>query len=339
MAPGTMRAVVVDAPGSFGVSSRPVPAANGSDLLVRVRGVGLCGTDMHLLEGALPYDSFPLVPGHEFYGEVVAVGDRADPARIGRLVAVDPNLPCLGCSECRRGRPNLCSNYQALGVTRDGAAAEIVRVPSHLAYDLPDDVSDAAALLVEPLACAIHGMDRLPRDLADRYLVYGAGTMGLLFSLLAAEMSTGTVTVVEPNATRREVAVSCGLEAVADAGQLTPGMRWDSVIDCTGVVSAIEDGLTRVRPGGVLQCFGVASAEAVATFRPFDIYRNEITILGSMAIQHSFDRAVRTAQDWGDRLTPLVTHSFPLEDYAEAVETFRSGAGIKIALRPNGHEH
>lgn len=338
MTPATMRTVVIDTPGSFRVAPRPVPEVDAGDLLVRVRGAGLCGTDLHLLDGELPYDSFPLVPGHEFYGEVVAVGDDGDQARVGRLVAVDPNIPCLACPQCRRGRPNLCRDYQALGVTRDGAVAELVRVPGHLAYDLPHHVSDAAALLVEPLACAIHGMDRLPRNVADRYLVYGAGTMGLLVSMLAAELSHDTVTVVEPNTNRRAVADSLGFEAVAHAGQLSPAMRWDVVIDCTGVVSAIEDGLSRVGPGGVLQCFGVASEEAVATIRPFDIYRNEITIVGSMAILHSFDRAVQTAQAWGDRLAPLVTHNFPLEDYTEAVATFRSGAGLKIALRPNGSD-
>jgi threonine dehydrogenase-like Zn-dependent dehydrogenase len=109
------------------------------------------------------------------------------------------------------------------------------------------------------------------------------------------------------------------------------------VIDCTGVPAAIEDGLRRVRRGGVFQCFGVAPSDATVAIRPFDVYRDEITIVGSMAVQASFDRAHRLAQVWGDdRLGPLVTHAFGLDEYSDAVDTFRGGSGLKIAITPGG---
>ena len=329
-----MRAAVIDRPGVLDVRDVPDPTPGPGDLVVAVRGAGICGTDVHLLDGDLPYDAFPVVPGHEFYGEVVAVGAGVDEARVGTLVAADPNLPCHACAECRRGRTNLCLNYAALGITHDGASAELVRVPQAVAYDLPDDVSHAGALLIEPLSCAIHGFDVLPRGVGDRYLVYGAGTMGLLMGLLAADMSPEPVHVVEPNPARREVAAAFGLVPVAQADDLDPSQRWETVVDCTGVVSAIEDGLTRVRPGGTFQCFGVAEAAAIAKVRPFEIYRNEVSVVGSMAVLHSFDRAVRLAQVWGDRLAPLVTDQFPVERYADAVAAFRAGTGLKVAVRP-----
>ena len=330
-----MRAVAITRPGVLDVLDAPQPSAGPGDLIVAVRGAGICGTDIHLLDGELPYDRFPVVPGHEFYGEVVAVGAGVDEARVGTLVAVDPNLSCHSCAECRRGRGNLCLRYEALGITRDGASAEHVRVPETVAYDLPGDVSHAGALLIEPLSCAIHGFDGLPRSVGDRYLVYGAGTMGLLMSLLASDMSPEPVHVVEPNPERREIAASLGLHPVAHPDELDPAQRWETVIDCTGVVSAVEDALTRVRPGGTLQCFGVAEVDAIAKVRPFDIYRNEVSIVGSMAVLHSFDRAVRLAQVWGERLTPLVTHEFAIEKYEEAVATFRAGSGLKLAIRPD----
>ncbi len=331
-----MQAVVIDRPGLVDVREVPDPTPGPGDLLVAVRGAGICGTDLHLLDGELPYDRFPVVPGHEFYGEVVAVGPGVDESRVGTLVAADPNIACHACAECRRGRSNLCLNYEALGITQDGATAELVRVPAALAYDLPADVSHAGALLTEPLSCAIHGFDVLPRRPGDRYLVYGAGTMGLLMGLLATDLSAEPVQVVEPNPARRAVAESLGMTAVAQSDDLDLDQRWETVIDCTGVVSAIEDGLTRVRPGGTLQCFGVAETEAVVKVRPFEIYRNEISIVGSMAVLHSFDRAVRLAQQWGDRLAPLVTHEFALDQYADAVAAFRAGSGLKLAVRPNG---
>lgn len=332
-----MRAVVIERPGVVSIEDVPDPTPRPGDLVVAVRGAGICGTDIHLLDGDLPYDRYPIVPGHEFYGEVVDVGAEVDRSRIGRLVTADPNMPCRACAECRRGRVNLCERYSALGVTTDGAAAEFVRVPAELAYDLPAEASDVGALLTEPLSCAIHGFDLLPRHPQDRYLVYGAGTMGLLMSLLAADMTSEPVTVVELNPTRRALAAKFGLHAVSSPDEFDPDARWESVIDCTGVVSAIEDGLGRVRRGGVFQCFGVTEKDAMVKLRPFDVYRNEITILGSMAVQNSFDRAHRLAQVWGDaKLGPLVTHGYPLDDYSEAVQTFRSGIGLKIAIRPGG---
>ncbi|MFG1921784.1 alcohol dehydrogenase catalytic domain-containing protein [Cryptosporangium sp. NPDC048952] len=316
------------------VRSLPDPVPGPGDLVIAVRGAGICGTDIHLIDGDLPYQRFPVVPGHEFYGEVVATGAEVDSALVGTLVAVDPNIACHACAECRRGRSNLCLNYEALGVTLDGGTAELVRAPAKLAYQLPGDITHAGALLVEPLSCAIHGLDVLPRRVGDRYLIYGAGTMGLLVGLLAGDLSPEPVAIVEPNPRRRAVAQLLGLAAVAQPDDLD--QQWDSVIDCTGVVSAIEDGLTRVRPGGTFQCFGVAQTEAVVKVRPFEVYRNEISIVGSMAVLHSFDRAIRIARAWGDRLAPLVTHQFSLGEYAEAVSTFRAGDGLKLAIHPNG---
>ncbi len=326
----------MDSPGVLDVREVPDPTPGPGDLVVAVRGAGICGTDIHLLQADLPYNPFPVIPGHEFYGEVVAVGSSLDSSRIGTLVAVDPNISCQSCAECRRGRTNLCLNYEALGVTTDGATAEFVRVPATLAYDLPEDLSHTGAILTEPLSCAIHGFDVLPRNPGDRYLIYGAGTMGILMGLLAADLGTDQVDVVEPNATRRMTAESFGLSPVADATDLDPDMRWETVIDCSGNVSAIEDGLTRVRAGGTFQCFGVADASATIKIRPFDIYRNELSVVGSMAVLNSFDRAVRLAQVWGDRLAPVVTHEYTLDEYPDAIAAFRAGTGLKIAIRPNG---
>jgi 2-desacetyl-2-hydroxyethyl bacteriochlorophyllide A dehydrogenase len=330
-----VQAVVIERPGDVGLREVPDPTPGPDDLVVAVRGAGICGTDVHLFDGDLPYNRFPLIPGHEFYGEVVAVGRSVEAGRLGTLVAVDPNISCRACAECRRGRSNLCLNYEALGITLNGAAAEYVRVPVELAYRLPHDISHAGALLAEPLSCAIHGFDVLPRNPSDRYLIYGAGTMGLLMGLIAADTGSAPVQVVEPNPYRRDVAASFGLTAVAHPDELDPDERWETVIDCTGVVSAIEDGLGRVRPGGTFQCFGVAEAGAVVKMRPFDIYRNEISIVGSMAVLHSFDRAVQLAHSWGDRLAPLVTHEFELDRYADAMAGFRAGSGLKLAIRPD----
>ena len=327
-----MRAVVLTGPGAVSIETIPDPSPGPGDLVVSVAGCGMCGTDIHLLDGELPYDSFPFVPGHEFVGEIVATGREVDPGLVGTPVAVDPNIPCRHCEECRRGRSNLCLQYAALGVTTDGGCAEYVRVPHQLAYALPGGMTAGGAQLVEPLSCAVHGFDLLPRRPGDRYLIYGAGTMGLLMGLLAQDLSSHPVHLVEPNPERAARAAALGFAVAEGPDQLDGGDQWETVIDCTGVVAAIEDGLSRVRRGGVFQCFGVASPGATARFSPFDVYRREITIIGSMAVLNSFDRAVSLAGHHAEQLATLVTHRYPLERYEDAVAIFRSGAGTKIVV-------
>jgi 2-desacetyl-2-hydroxyethyl bacteriochlorophyllide A dehydrogenase len=314
----------------------PDPQPGADDVVLAVRGCGLCGTDLHLLDGDLPYQPYPVIPGHELYGEVVDRGRDVRHVLVGDLVAVNPNLPCRRCTPCRRGRSNLCENYQALGVTIDGGFAELVRVPAELCFPLPSDLSLPGAILIEPLSCVLHGVDRLPRRPGDRYLVYGAGAVGLLMARTLAGISEAPVDVVDVNPGRLDLARDLGMNVAVSADQLDRPEGWDTVVDCTGSPAAITDALSRVSRGGSLQLFGVAPQTATVAVKPFDLYRNEVTLLGSMAVLDSFDRAVTLLASWGKELDRLVSHTFDLADYDGAVELFRSGAGTKVQLHSAG---
>jgi 2-desacetyl-2-hydroxyethyl bacteriochlorophyllide A dehydrogenase len=330
-----MRAAIIVEPGKIELSTVDDPAPGPRDVVLAVAGCGICGTDLHLLDGELPYRPYPVIPGHEFAGTVVATGARVTEFAVGDRVAADPNLSCGECPHCRIGRENLCGRYAALGVTVDGAAAEYVTVPVGKCFRLPDPVPLEHAPLIEPLSCAVHGFDRLPGRLGEHYLIYGAGTMGLLMAQLAARAGAGGVSVVDVNADRLPVASRLGATHTAvHADLLDRPEGWDVVIDCTGAVRAIEDGLTRVRPGGTFELFGVAAAGATATFSPFRLYRDEITIVGSMAVLHSFGRAVDLLAAGTIDAETMISHRFPLDSYAEAVETFRAGTGRKLQVYP-----
>src|SRR5690606_23758388 len=134
----------------------------------------------------------------------------------------------------------------------------------------------------EPLACAIRGYDLLPRRMGDHYLVYGAGTMGLLMAQLAPRAGAASVTIVDINATRLETARELGIQHVLTGADQAEREKWDVVVDCTGAIPAIEDALPRVKAGGTFQHFGVAPAEATADYSPFRVYRDEISIVGTM---------------------------------------------------------
>jgi 2-desacetyl-2-hydroxyethyl bacteriochlorophyllide A dehydrogenase len=330
-----VNAAVVERPGKVAVEQVDDPAPGPREVLVRVDACGICGTDLHLLDGESPLARYPLIPGHEFSGEVVAAGRQVQDLRVGDVVAVDPNLPCGVCRFCRAGRENLCLNYEAIGVTRAGGCAELVAVPAANAFVLPEGLPRAWGSLVEPLSCAVHGFDRLNAKLADRYLIYGAGTMGLLMAQLARRAGAASVAVVDVQAGRLPVAERLGADRTAtSADDLDRPQGWEVVIDATGVVAAIEDGLRRVARGGTFLLFGVTSAEATATFSPFRVYNEEISVVGSMAVLHSFQRALDLLVAGAVDAEAMITHSVALGRYEDAVAAFRGGAGLKVQVTP-----
>ena len=330
-----MNAVVVERPGKVGVQQVDDPAPGPREVLVRVEACGICGTDIHLLDGDSPLARYPLIPGHEFSGEVVAIGTEVKHLQVGDVVAVDPNLPCGECRFCQAGRDNLCQNYAAIGVTTAGACAELVAAPAAKAFVLPADLPRAWGTLVEPLSCAVHGFDRLGARLADHYLIYGAGTMGLLMAQLAKRAGAASVDVVDVKPSRLPVAERLGADRSAtSADELDRPQGWEVVIDATGVVAAIEDGLRWVARGGTFLMFGVAPAEATASFSPFRVYNEEINIVGSMAVLHSFERARDLLVGGAIDAEAMITQQMALDSYEDAVAAFRAGAGLKIQVTP-----
>jgi 2-desacetyl-2-hydroxyethyl bacteriochlorophyllide A dehydrogenase len=329
-----VKAVVITEPGGFEVTRLPDPAPSADGIVVAPEACGLCGTDLHIIDGEFPRTRYPIVPGHEFCGEVVAVGRDVSGVRVGDLVGVEPNITCGRCSFCRDGRSNLCDNWDAIGVGRaDGGFAELAAVPAANAYVLPDGFPRRLGSLIEPLSCVVHGLDRLSLRSAEHVLIYGAGTMGLMLCQLIAQQAAASISVVDRNPARLGRAAAFGADFTAtSAAELDRPGGWGAVIDATGAVAAIEDGITRVRRGGTFLLFGVAAAGAMARFSPFQIFNDEIRIIGSMAVLHSFERAAlllaRGVVD-GDA---LVTHTFELDRFAEAVETFRRGDGLKLQV-------
>jgi 2-desacetyl-2-hydroxyethyl bacteriochlorophyllide A dehydrogenase len=329
-----VKAAVVVTPGTLSVESVPDPAPGPLDVVVRPAAVGICGTDLHIMDGEFA-PSFPIVPGHEFAGEIVAIGSAVTGYAVGDQVAVDPSLYCGHCYYCKRARGNQCENWNAIGVTVPGAAAEYVAAPMANLFRLPAHLRARDAALIEPLSCAVRGFDVLPRTVADNYLIYGSGTMGLIMLELAKRAGAATVSVVDLNPERLETAKRLGCSAaVTNADDLDAPRGWDVVIDCTGAAAAIRDGLGRVGRGGTYLQFGVANYDTRVEIEPYEIYRREITVTGSMAVLHSFDRAGEMLAAGVLDPEVFVSHRFPLDAYAEALAQFRAGIGRKILIEP-----
>jgi 2-desacetyl-2-hydroxyethyl bacteriochlorophyllide A dehydrogenase len=338
-----VRAVVFTSEGELALAERRVPEPGFKEILIKTAAVGICGTDTHVFDGEFEGTVFPLVPGHEASGTIVALGDGVNSGvfdfRIGDHVVVNPSTTCGECEFCLNGHQNLCRFWNGLGVVAsDGASQEYFTAPAANVYKLKPGTDLYEAALIEPLACAIRGWDVLPRRLGDHVLVYGAGTMGLLMAQLAPRAGASTVTIVDLNEQRLQTAEECGIPLRYTSADDADRDEWDVVIDCTGSIRAIEDALTRVKPAGFFQDFGVAPADRTAQFSPFRVYRDEISIVGTMAVLNSFGRAVELFEAGAINATAMISHSFTLDDYTQALEMFRAGEGRKIQIRPNDTE-
>ncbi|WP_100448515.1 alcohol dehydrogenase catalytic domain-containing protein [Glycomyces xiaoerkulensis] len=328
-----MKAALVSAPGKVEVVEVPDPAPARDEVVVAVAACGICRTDLLLVDDHSVSDP-PIVPGHEFAGEVVAVGADVTAPRVGEQVAVDPTTRCGSCHDCRRGRGNLCEHRTVSGLTRDGGAAEYATAPARNCAVLPESVDPADAALVEPLALAVRGFEALPRRQGDHYLVYGAGTTGLLMAELAGHAGAASVSVVDPGAEARAAARELGCVAAAGAADLDGPRGWDVVIDCTGASAAIHDGLARVGRGGTFLQFGSSAHDVSVEIEPYRIRDREITITGSIGVLDGFDRAAELFGSGLVRAEVLTSHIYPLDRYAAAMAAFRSGGVRRAHLAP-----
>ncbi|WP_109212136.1 MULTISPECIES: zinc-dependent alcohol dehydrogenase family protein [Microbacterium] len=338
-----MRSIVFTHVGDFSIEERPVPEPGPKEILIETAAAGICGTDTHVLDGEFEGTVFPLVPGHEVTGVIRALGEDVNAGafdfRVGDHVAVNPSNTCGECEFCQNGHQNLCRNWDGLGVVAtDGATQQFFTAPAKNVFRLRPTTNLFEAALIEPLACAIRGWDVLPRRLGDHVLVYGAGTMGLMMAQLAPRAGAASVTIVDVNEERLRTAEECGIPYRHTSADDAERDKWDVVIDCTGNIGAIEDALTRVKPAGFFQDFGVAPADRTAQFSPFRVYRDEITIVGTMAVHNSFGRAVELFESGALNARAMISHSFTLDDYATALRMFRAGEGRKLQIRPNDTE-
>lgn len=329
-----MKAALVEAPGKVSLTTVPDPAPGPRDVVVEVAACGLCGTDLHIMQGEFA-PTLPVVPGHEFAGEVVGTGSRVTEVSVGDQVAVDPSLYCYECRYCRTGHNNLCDRWAAIGVTTAGGAAEFAVAPVANCVRLPEHVRTQDAALIEPLSCAVRGYDVLSSRLGAHVLIYGSGTMGLMMLELAKRTGAVSVDVLDLNPERLATARRLGCTgAAARADELDRPQGWDVVVDATGNAAAIQDGLGRVAKAGTFLQFGVADYATTATIDPYRIYNQEITITGSMAVLHSYERAAELFA--GGVLDPdvFVSDRMPLDRYPAALDRFASGQGRKILVVP-----
>jgi alcohol dehydrogenase/L-iditol 2-dehydrogenase len=311
-----MRAVTLVAPGTVVVDDWPEPSCGPDEVIVGVRGVGLCGSDLSVVAGHRAVPTLPWVLGHEAYGTIVAVGAQVTDRWAGQLVVVEPNYPCLDCTACRSGATSGCPKRRIVGITEPGMLAERVAVPAAFSWPVPAHWSAEDLVCVEPLSVALHAVDLAQIESGERCLVVGAGSQGQMVCLAAQQLGA-SVQVIEPHQGRLELARSLG--ARDDTGGDYP-----VVIETSGAPSAFENAIDRVAPGGRVIVVGQSSRPAaVATFQ---LVQRRLTIRGCLIYDHpgGFSRTIAAMAEQDLRPGRVVRACFAAADagraFAESAE-------------------
>ncbi len=321
-----MKAFVIKEVGKLVLEERPIPhVQDPDDVLLRVKSVGICGSDVKIVEGKHHFRPNTIV-GHEFCGEVVDVGSHVHHVKLGDRVAIDNNIRCGFCSFCRMGLSSQCEEIKtsALGVMRDGGYAEYCRVPEKQCYVLPPEIDDVLGTQVETLATVVNGMNTLLMLPYDYVMILGFGPIGYLFAQFAKNIAA-KVAVTEIDPFRISVAKQCGLtvwnpnevDVVEKIAEFTYGRKADIVVEATG--NALEQALKCVTPGGKVLPFGMDSS-IQATVVPNEITRWATKILGLYLGQNTMVPAIRIFQEKRLNMEPFFTKLIPLQEAPTAFE-------------------
>ena len=349
-----MLAAVLHGPRDLRVEERPRPELEPGTVLVRVRRVGLCGTDVHYYEdgrvGAF-VASAPFVLGHELCGEVTAVAEGVGRPSPGDRVVVNPSRQCGRCEFCRAGRGNLCRNIRMLGSASttpptDGGLAGYLRVGAEQCYVMPETMDDGIGALMEPLAVALQALHRAGSVAGRRVLVCGGGPIGLLIAITARAFGATTVALSDPDPGRRTFALALGVDVVFDPANPEggPGAAgvddgFEAVFEASGASAAVAQAFELARRGATI--VQVGSPSEPRTPLPLgQLLVKELQFVGSFRYGNVWDQAMRLASSDRLNLTPLITHVLPLAQVREALELASGrGGALKVQVDLGAGDH
>jgi 2-desacetyl-2-hydroxyethyl bacteriochlorophyllide A dehydrogenase len=333
-----MQAVVFKEPGVVEIDSVLDPALNENEVIIKVNRAGICGTDLHIFNGEYT-NRFPIIAGHEFVGTIVEIGKKVSQFNIGDRVAVDPNLSCGQCYFCQREQSNHCLNWQGIGITRSGGFAQFVNVPTAACYLVPEEISDSQAAFIEPLSCVVYALNRMRVSAGDDVLIFGAGPMGLLLVQAMRNSGVSHIAVIEKDASRRKIAKQMGASSTMELTENTTKhfreivpFGFDIVIDATGSPSVIEQALQFLKPNGQYLQFGVAPQKSTVKWNPYEIFKNDWTILGSFALRYTFHQAISWFKSGRIDVIPLISHTLPLSQFKDGFTDFVQGKSLKVHI-------
>ncbi len=343
-----MKALVLEEYKKLVIDDVPAPDVAPDDVLVRVKSCGICGSDVHGFDGGSGRRIPPVIMGHEASGVVDQIGSKVSRFQIGDRVTFDSTISCGHCGFCRRGRPNLCDDRRVLGVScedyrRHGAFAELVNVPEHIVFPIPDNLSFDEAALVEPISVAVHAVKRIPIKLGDTAVVVGAGMIGLLTIQALRTAGCGRIISVDLEDDRLAIAREVGADDILNSRhvdipalirEMTGGLGADIAIEAVGADITVRMSIESVRKGGVVTLIGNVTPDV--GFPLQSVVTREITVYGSCASANDYPACLALMGRGAIQAAPIISASVPLEQGAEMFDRlYAKEAGLtKVILHP-----
>ncbi|MGQ9748075.1 MAG: zinc-dependent alcohol dehydrogenase family protein [Candidatus Caldatribacteriaceae bacterium] len=304
----------------------PEPEVLPDEVLIKVKATGICGTDLHILKGEY-FQDFPIVAGHEFSGVVVGVGKNVTSFRPGDRVTADPNIFCDRCYYCKINKNNHCLNLQAVGVTRNGAFAELVAVPEKCVFLLPPHLDFDEGAMAEPLACVVYGVRRSGIKPGEKVLIFGAGPIGILLASLFRVYGASQVVMVDVSEKKLKLAREFGADTVvlADGREkevlftIAPH-GFEVVVDATGIPQVMEKEWQFVEPDGTFLVFGVAPRGSRMSIDPYEIFQRDLRVVGSFAVKKTMQYSLNLLETRKIQVKRLISARYPLSQFGKALQ-------------------
>ncbi|KAJ5329849.1 alcohol dehydrogenase [Penicillium brevicompactum] len=339
-----MRALEYSEARKFSIVKKNLPTIREDDILIKVKASGICGTDLHIHEGEFGAQ-FPLVPGHETVGVVAAFGSGVTGFNIGDRVVADNSELCGHCHYCRRGKELFCENFIAHGVMVDGGFAEYAKYPANRVFKF-ETLSDVDATLLEPAACAAHGLDKIAPQMGSSVLLFGAGPTGLILAQLLRQNGGCRTVIAAPAGLKLELAkfISAADEFVElprDAQEAAAQMEelraknpygFDIVVEATGNAKILENSINFVTKGGKLVVYGVYGDHDRVAIPPNKIFKEEINVIGSFSQTCKFPAAINYLDRGRVNVGGIVNKTFKLEEWQACLDAMKDKSVIKAAM-------
>ncbi|MDW7655892.1 MAG: zinc-dependent alcohol dehydrogenase family protein [Bacillota bacterium] len=319
---------------------KPLPADD--EVLIQIKACGVCGTDVHIYEGAAG-SAVPkpdTILGHEFSGVVLETGKAVKNIKTEDRVTVNPNLTCGKCHYCRNGQEHFCENMLGLGTTANGGFAEYCTAKEKIVYKVGDELSFEQAAMSEPVACCLHGLDLAQIKAGDTVMIIGGGTIGMIMLQLARISGAARIILSEPVAAKRELGLKLGADKVVNPLDecIEDILRDNNIIvnvgiECVGNPKTMLDTIKYTGKGGHVMLFGLTSPECEIPVKPYEIFQKELTIRASFINPYTQERAIALLESGRINIDDLIYRNVNLRDIEDVFENKLYAKG-KIIVCP-----
>jgi L-iditol 2-dehydrogenase len=337
-----MLQAVMTQPGKIEINQVARPEVKADEVLIQVKRIGVCGSDIHVYHGLHPYTSYPVVQGHEVGGVVAEIGSTVTGFAPGDKVVFMPQVTCGTCYPCRHGMYHICDNLKVMGFQTSGAAQEYFPVKAEMVLKLPETINLDEAAMIEPVSVAVHALSRAGDISGKKVVVLGAGTIGNLVGQVAKASGAEKVMITDISEYKLEKARACGFEHVINPQQQDLGQaildvfgpdKADIILECVGVQDTITQAVTFARKGSIIVVVGVFGKKPTVDLGL--VQDRELSLIGTlMYLKRDYERAIQLVAAGSLCLGQMVTHRFDFKNYLKAYEAIESSGGkyIKVMI-------